>query len=305
MAIKMNTYAGAQMTAKDDGIWHDVVVPESGILQGCNMTLAGTNQIHIDRGYIMIRGRYCTVTEDTIQLTLSNTKDLQGRLYVRADLSDTKEPVKILSVASDPLPDLQQDENFNFENGVYELELATYTAGLANVTNFVQTCGTISPAASKNDVKKVEAKMGGLTLGQGADGKWGYRVGGADPVIPFKTGEEILPEMIKHQDYTIPSERFLLELVGYRNMYSQSSGINRYALNGADVEKEIGRYFCAICNSGYSCVSGNVGVLKLICRGTPGNKIAPVVYFNESNGAKGDAARMINWIVTMTPLMEE
>lgn len=126
-----------------------------------------------------------------------------------------------------------------------------------------------------------------------------------DSFIPFNTGKDILPEMIKHQDYTIPSERFLLELVGYRNMYSQSSGINRYALNGADVEKEIGRYFCAICNSGYSCVSGNVGVLKLICRGTPGNKIAPVVYFNESNGAKGDAARMINWIVTMTPLMEE
>ena len=159
-----------------------------------------------------------------------------------------------------------------------------------------------------NQGKKIEdltTNMSGLTFGQNENGKWGYRVGGADPVIPFKTGEDILPSFIRHQNYVIPSRRFLLELVGYRDMYSRSSGINRYELNGADVEQEIGKYFYCICSSGHSCNSGNVGVLKLICRGTPGNAINPVVYFNESNGATGDKAQMINWIVTLTPLMEE
>ena len=28
--------------------------------------------------------------------------------------------------------------------------------------------------------------LGGLSFGQDADGNWGYRIGGADPVIPFK-----------------------------------------------------------------------------------------------------------------------
>lgn len=31
--------------------------------------------------------------------------------------------------------------------------------------------------------------MGDLTFAQDADGNWGYKVGGADPVIPFKTGD--------------------------------------------------------------------------------------------------------------------
>lgn len=159
--------------------------------------------------------------------------------------------------------------------------------------------------AQNEKLEKMNANMSGLTFGQNENGKWGFKVGGADPVIPFKTGEDILPSFIRHQNYVIPSRRFLLELVGYRDMYSRSSGINRYELNGADVEQEIGKYFYCICSSGHSCNSGNVGVLKLICRGTPGNAINPVVYFNESSGATGDKARMINWIVTLTPLMEE
>ena len=31
--------------------------------------------------------------------------------------------------------------------------------------------------------------LGGLSFGQDADGSWGYRIGGADPVIPFKSSK--------------------------------------------------------------------------------------------------------------------
>ena len=31
--------------------------------------------------------------------------------------------------------------------------------------------------------------MGGLSFGQDADGNWGYRIGGADPVVPFKSSK--------------------------------------------------------------------------------------------------------------------
>lgn len=31
--------------------------------------------------------------------------------------------------------------------------------------------------------------MAGLTFGQDDDGNWGYRIGGADPVVPFKSSK--------------------------------------------------------------------------------------------------------------------
>ena len=112
MGIKMNTYAGGQMTAGNDAILHDRAIANTGILHGCNITFMGANQIHIEKGYLLIKGRYCTVTEDTIQVAMSNSEtELPGRLYVRADLADAQEPVKILSVAADPLPKLTQDEH--------------------------------------------------------------------------------------------------------------------------------------------------------------------------------------------------
>lgn len=31
--------------------------------------------------------------------------------------------------------------------------------------------------------------LGGLSFGQDADGNWGYKIGGADPVVPFKSSK--------------------------------------------------------------------------------------------------------------------
>ena len=141
MGIKMNTYAGGQITAGNDAILHDRAIANTGILHGCNITFMGANQIHIEKGYLLIKGRYCTVTEDTIQVAMSNSEtELPGRLYVRADLADAQEPVKILSVAAEQLPELTQDENFNYDNGVWEMELATYTAGMTAIKDLTVTC---------------------------------------------------------------------------------------------------------------------------------------------------------------------
>ena len=38
-------------------------------------------------------------------------------------------------------------------------------------------------------VKELSNDLGGLSFGQDADGSWGYRIGGADPVIPFKSSK--------------------------------------------------------------------------------------------------------------------
>lgn len=164
MGIKMNTYAGGQMTAGNDAILHDRVIANTGILHGCNITFMGANQIHIEKGYLLIKGRYCTVTEDTIQVAMSNSEtELPGRLYVRADLADAQEPVKILSVAADPLPKLTQDENFNYDNGVWEVELATYTAGMTAIKDLTVTCEEVPEGASKKETAALLGKIDELT----------------------------------------------------------------------------------------------------------------------------------------------
>ena len=217
MGIKMNTYAGGQMTAGNDAILHDRAIANTGILHGCNITFMGANQIHIEKGYLLIKGRYCTVTKDTIQVAMSNSEtELPGRLYVRADLADAQEPVKILSVAADPLPKLTQDENFNYDNGVWEVELATYTAGMTAIKDLTVTCEEVPEGASKKEtaallgkIDELTENLGDLTFAQDADGNWGYKVGGADPVIPF--GGSLKPLVLKaSQSYTADQSGYVL-----------------------------------------------------------------------------------------------
>lgn len=238
MGIKMNTYTGNQMTAEYDGIIQHRAITESGILHGCEISYMGANQVHIEKGYMMIMGRFCTVTEETIKVAMSSSStEIPGRLYIHADLSDAQTPVKIMSVAASSLPSLEQDEDFNYTNGIYEIELATYTAGMTTIKDLQSTCPEISSGGGagtigenfseqvsysagdyvirKNTLYKftsdhsagawnenhvtattVTAELeeqnknsGGLVFAQNESGAWGYKVGGADPVIPFKTGD--------------------------------------------------------------------------------------------------------------------
>lgn len=82
---------------------------------------------------------------------------------MRADLADAQEPVKILSVAADPLPKLTQDENFNYDNGVWEVELATYTAGMTAIKDLTVTCEEVPEGASKKETAALLGKIDELT----------------------------------------------------------------------------------------------------------------------------------------------
>lgn len=145
MGIKMNTYTGNQMTAEYDGIIQHRAITESGILHGCEISYMGANQVHIEKGYMMIMGRFCTVTEETIKVAMSSSStEIPGRLYIHADLSDAQTPVKFMSVAASSLPSLEQDKDFNYTNGIYEIELATYTAGMTTIKDLQSTCPEIS-----------------------------------------------------------------------------------------------------------------------------------------------------------------
>ena len=71
-----------------------------------------------------------------------------------------------------------------------------------NVSNTASTAKSTAEAAktaaenaskaattAKETAEAAKTQTGGLTFAQDADGNWGYKVGGADPVIPFKKGD--------------------------------------------------------------------------------------------------------------------
>ena len=152
-----------------------------------------------------------------------------------------------------------------------------------------------------NQGKKIEdltTNMSGLTFGQDANGKWGYRVGGADPVIPFNTGDKLKESRVVNGN-TIPSERFFVELVSYvQDFYFSSPS---YVISGADLEKAIYFKGFQICKSGYSNVGGNMAVAQLILKGTPGNIFSVAATYQSYR----DRANMSSLITTVIPLMEE
>ena len=41
-------------------------------------------------------------------------------------------------------------------------------------------------ANAKTNIDALNRDLGGLSFGQDAEGNWGYKIGGADPVIPFR-----------------------------------------------------------------------------------------------------------------------
>lgn len=47
-------------------------------------------------------------------------------------------------------------------------------------------------ANAKKNIDALNRDLGGLSFGQDADGNWGYKIGGADPVVPFKSSKVVM-----------------------------------------------------------------------------------------------------------------
>lgn len=209
--ITLKQFDGSMVTPKDDAIMFDSFSGETGLLEGCELVHTGAGQIRIGSGRGIIKGRQFVVQEHTICVTLSDDSDMQGRIYIRMDLSDTVAPVKILHITAEELPELEQDENCNNNNGVYEIELGTYTASKLTIVNLEKTINRISSKLAKNmvvdnpnDVGAVTEQgypvgcmalnglLGGMSFGVDADGNYGYIKAGADTVTPFKSSSAVL-----------------------------------------------------------------------------------------------------------------
>lgn len=157
MSIILNTFTGNQAIAKFEAMIMDAAIGESGFLDGCDITYIGTNQVSIPASNGIIKGRKFTIQAETKACALASSGSMPGRIYLHMDLSDSVNPLQILSVAAATLPALVMDEECNFTTGIYEVEIATYTASTTAISNLTLTYNTINPRMLLKSIEEVSA----------------------------------------------------------------------------------------------------------------------------------------------------
>lgn len=144
--IVLKTYKGGNVTPQDDAIIHETTVPVNGIFKGCEVSHARGNVLRISQGFGMIKGRFFEVYESEIAVQLSGAgQTLNGRIYIHMDLANLDEPIVILSKTARELPDLDMDNDVNYNNSSYDIELASFTVTSAGIDNLTMTFDKIMP----------------------------------------------------------------------------------------------------------------------------------------------------------------
>ena len=203
MSVILKQFDGGAIAPRDDAILYNSIITRNGILDGCTITHLGANQLKITAGRGIIKGRMFEVEEMTVNCTLASSGTQRGRMYLRMELSNMENPAQIKTVAADTLPELVQEEDCNYTNGIYELELCTYDVTdtlLSNLETTYEVIDTVFPVAKTLDdvngvtdenvlagavaVKELSSDFGGCTFSVQSDGAYVTYTpsGGADPV---------------------------------------------------------------------------------------------------------------------------
>ena len=253
MSINLVTYANQTVTPTNDAIIYERAIDQNGIFYGCNVTVT-SNTVNITGGYGIVCGREFVINSDSLTVTLAPSGTLDGRLYVRLDLADADAPIQLLTVTGNTLPALVQDDDVNYTNGVYEMELATFTVGVSALSDVVETFETIS--GLRGTVNEVQEFLNRNVQQNNPQvvGKWGnntlYRVTVEGTISSGLTNNtprnilEIVSGSIKIIDFS-----FVVMNTG--GSYQQT-----YYVSGSD-------YLVAYIQQGYlKIVCGNATVLR-------------------------------------------
>ncbi len=155
--IILKTYKGGSVTPQDDAIIQQTVIATNGIFKGCNITYARGNVLHVSQGFGMIKGRFFEVYDCEVGVILnSGSGTLQGRLYIHMDLSNADEPIQLLTETASVLTDLTGDEDVNYNNTAYDLELATFGVTRTGITNLEATFEKITGASGSGGASTLQ-----------------------------------------------------------------------------------------------------------------------------------------------------
>lgn len=159
MSITLITYNGQTVSPQADAILHDSV-QKNGIFRGCEVTYTGNNGLHISAGFGIIKGRQFEVSDTNLSVSMPKSGSKRGRVYIHMDLG-AEEPIKILTETASTLPALVTDEDCNYTNGIYDMELCTFTATATAIESVEQTSKTIPSSGASGSQREIELSASG------------------------------------------------------------------------------------------------------------------------------------------------
>ena len=137
MGINLVTFAAKTVTPQDDALIYETALQESRMIYGGAVTIKSANVLHVAAGHGALCGRKFTIEETDVAVGLTPSGSLLGRIYIHMDLSDTGEPISFQTETANSLTPVIQQSDVNINNGVYEINLATFTVDTSTISNLV------------------------------------------------------------------------------------------------------------------------------------------------------------------------
>ncbi len=135
MSIQLYQFDGANVPPLVDARLYEMLSGGTvGIVQGCEITHLGGNQLQITSGWGICKGRVFQIQQQTVNATVSTSGKVRGRLLVDIDVSNREEPCKFATQAQAELPELIQ-ENINLDGTIYQMPLAEYDVDEISISN--------------------------------------------------------------------------------------------------------------------------------------------------------------------------
>lgn len=254
--IKLVTASGQTVTPQDDALIYEKFATGSGIIYGCEVTIKNSNTLHINAGHGIVCGRKFTVTDSDIPVTLSSSGTLNGRLYIHLDLSLLSDPIVLNTEIANTLTPEVHGSNVNINNGIYDINLVTFTVDTLTIDNLTDVAPHVSRSVGdaiigNTDIsaigdgtltgiaKDLDDAMGSTDISAIGDGT---ATGAISALNADKVGEWTLVDSVSYtgtagssnsKTITMPSGwKDLLLLIVYSDLVFASSELHSGAVTG-------------------------------------------------------------------------
>lgn len=164
MSIQLYQFDGANVPPLVDARLYEMLSGGTvGIVQGCEITHLGGNQLKITSGWGICKGRVFQIQQQTVNATVSTSGKVRGRLLVDIDVSNREEPCKFATQAQEELPELIQ-ENINLDGTIYQMPLTEYNVDEISISD-------LTVVAPKADFTRMQYSVTVTLLASGWQGE--------------------------------------------------------------------------------------------------------------------------------------
>lgn len=212
--ITMKQVPNGTVKAVDDRILYDYAL-SSGVIYGCEISYIGNNMIHINAGYGIIKGGLFEMEDHIEYVDYAENESTPGQIYLHFDAA-ADDKLTIVKETTPSLHVLVQDDDANYDGGVYEIQLCTFTATTTTLENVKQTFQkssmpidvldtlpeivantTPGKAAGALAVKELNNNLSNISVYVGDDKKLHFvDKDGADSALPFSSGKLDIGSML-------------------------------------------------------------------------------------------------------------